>query len=210
MNRTSQLTAGRTGNTLTTRHDIDNFIIGLLIMFLCVYALELMILMPCGSFHDIVSCDLPSASQAFWQAYFDLDPLFLEMPDWLVVVMSIQDFVFNPWWALSLLMFWTGRQEANWYRTSTLVICGLIIATTAITFGVQSMHPHYTASVMALLTVINGPWIAAPLLYVWRLRHRDNPAAPPGRPSGTITRGLTMMIAPTVMYFAMSAIRRMV
>ena len=65
-------------------------------MFLLVYALELMILIPCGSFHDIMSCDLPPASRAFWQAYFELDPLFLEMPAWLVTVMSIQDYLFNP------------------------------------------------------------------------------------------------------------------
>ena len=87
----------RLGHTLTTRYDIDNFIVGLLIMFLLVYALELMILIPCGSFHDIMSCDLPPASRAFWQAYFELDPLFLEMPAWLVTVMSIQDYLFNPW-----------------------------------------------------------------------------------------------------------------
>ena len=199
----------RLGNTLVTRYDIDNFIVGLLIMFLCVYALELMILLPCGSFHDIVNCDLPPASKAFWQAYFELDPLFLEMPAWLVTVMSIQDFLFNPWWVLSLFMFWTGRQEANWYKTGTLVVCGIIIGTTAITFGVQLMHPHYTAKIMALLVLINGPWIAAPLLYAWRLRHADSVALPVRRKSGTIGRAIVMMLIPTLIYFSMSAIRRM-
>ncbi len=200
----------RLGHTLTTRYDIDNFIVGLLIMFLLVYALELMILIPCGSFHDIMSCDLPPASRAFWQAYFELDPLFLEMPAWLVTVMSIQDYLFNPWWVLSLFMFWTGRQQTNWYRTCTLVMCGTIIGTTAVTFGVQSAHPHYTTGIMAMLVVINGPWIAAPLLYIWRLRHTSPAAANAGRPSGTVVRAMVMVLLPTILYFSMSAIRRMV
>lgn len=200
----------RLGYTLRTRYDIDNFIVGLLIMFLVVYALELMILIPCGSFHDIMSCDLPPASQAFWKAYFDLDPLFLEMPAWLVTVMSIQDYLFNPWWVLSLFMFWTGRQEANWYRTCTLLVCGTIIGTTAVTFGVQMAHPHYTAQIMAMLVMINGPWIAAPLLYAYRLRHTDPSSVSTYRPSGTITRAIVIMLIPTIIYFSMSIIRRMI
>ncbi|MCB1679902.1 MAG: hypothetical protein KDI16_14555 [Halioglobus sp.] len=205
----SNADSARLGHRLTTRYDIDNFIIGLLIMFLCVYALELMILIPCGSFHDIVSCDLPPSSEAFWRDYFNLDPLFLEMPPWLVTVMSIQDYLFNPWWVLSLFMFWTGRQEANWYRTSTVLVCGIIIGTTAVTFGVQSFYPHYTTRVMAQLVLINGPWIVAPLLYAWRLRHTSPGATPIYRKSGTRTRAIVMMLIPTLIYFSMSAVRRM-
>lgn len=200
----------RLGNTLKSRYLIDNFIVGMLIMYLFVYVAELYILMPCGSFHDIANCDLPPASRAFWQAYFVLDPLFLEMPAWLVAVMSIQDFLFNPWWVLSLFMFWTGRQEANWYRTLTLLVCGTIIATTSVTFAVQMMHPHYTARVMAMLTMINGPWIAGPLLLAWRLRHSDAESAAVYRKTNTIGLGLLMLIAPTVLYFSMSIIRRMI
>lgn len=208
--RLGAVAPGRLGNTLRGRYNIDNFIVGLLIMYLFVYALELMILMPCASFHDIVNCDLPPASKAFWQAYFILDPLFLEMPAWLVAVMTIQDFLFNPWWVVSLFMFWTGRQEANWYRTLTVLVCGIIVATTSVTFAVQMMHPHYTAKVMAMLTMINGPWIVGPLLFVWRLRHTDSMNPPAYRKSGTIWFALLMMVIPTIIYFSMSTIRRMI
>lgn len=200
----------RLGSTLKSRYLIDNFIAGLLIMYLFVYALELYILLPCGSFHDIVNCKLPPASQAFWQAYFELDPFFLEMPAWLVVVMSIQDFLFNPWWVLSLFMFWTGRQEANWYKTLTVLICGIIVATTSVTFGVQMMHPHYTPRVMAMLTMINGPWIVGPILIAWRLRHADQSSVLSYRKTDSIALGFLMLLAPTILYFMMSTIRRMV
>lgn len=200
----------RLGNTLRDRYIIDNFIVGMFIMYLFVYVMELYILLPCGSFQDIMNCDLPPASKAFWRAYFELDPLFLEMPSWLVAVMSIQDFLFNPWWLLSLVMFWTGYQEANWYRTLTLLVCGTIIATTSVTFAVQMMHPHYTPRVMAMLTMINGPWIAGPLLLAWRLRHADAGAAVTYRKTNSVWLGLIMLIAPPILYFSMSIIRRMV
>lgn len=206
----SGINGKRIGNTLKSRYLIDNFICGMLVMYLFVYAAELYILLPCGSFHDIANCDLPPASMAFWRAYFELDPLFLQMPAWLVVVMSIQDFLFNPWWLLSLFMFWTGRQEANWYKTLTLLVCGTIIATTSLTFGVQMMHPHYTPRVMAMLTMINGPWIAGPLLIAWRLRHSDADTAQSYRKTGAAALGIIMLVAPTVLYFMMSAIRRMI
>ncbi len=200
----------RLGANVRNRFRIDNFIVGMLIMYLFVYVAELYILLPCGSFHDIVHCNLPPESMAFWRAYFELDPLFLEMPPWLVAVMSIQDFLFNPWWIISLFMFWTGRQEANWYKTLTLLVCGIIIATTSITFAVQMMHPHYTARVMAMLTMINGPWIAGPLLLAWRLRHSDVDPATIYRKTHTIALGLLLLISPTIIYFSMSIIRRMI
>lgn len=200
----------RLGSGLRNRFRIDNFIVGMLIMYTFVYVAELYILMPCGSFHDIVHCNLPPESMAFWRAYFELDPLFLEMPPWLVAVMSIQDFLFNPWWILSLFMFWTGRQEANWYKTLTLLVCGIIIATTSITFAVQTMHPHYTARVMATLAMINGPWIAGPLLIAWRLRHSDADPATIYRKTHTIALGLLLLVSPTIIYFSMSIIRRMI
>lgn len=200
----------RVGKTLRTRYRIDNFIIGLLILYTFVFVTELNILIPCGSFHNIVNCDLPPAAKAFWHAYFILDPLFLEMPPWNVFVMSTQDFLFNPWWLLSLFMFWTGRQEANWYKTCTLLVCGVIVATTSLTFAVQSMHPHYTPKIMAMLAMINGPWILGPLLFAWRLRHRDVGTSAIYRKTDKIWLALLLMIAPTVLYFSMSFIRRMI
>ena len=65
---------------LVDRSALDQFIIGVLILFLLVYASELMILVPCGSFAALSSCDLPSASKDFWSTYFVIDPLFAQGP----------------------------------------------------------------------------------------------------------------------------------
>lgn len=154
------------------RSALDQFILGVLIVFMLVYVSELMILVPCGSFAELSTCDLPPASKAFWTTYFGIDPLFAQMPPYYVAIMSIQDYLYNPWWAICLFMFFTNRQDAPWHASITLLITGMIVATSSVIFGVQLQHPHYTATIMTALLMINGPWIAGPLLVSWRLRHR--------------------------------------
>lgn len=200
----------RLGGSLSARYDVDNFIIGFLIMYMLVYVSELLILVPCGSFQDLASCDLPAAAKGFWSSYFETDPLFAQMPPYYAMIMSIQDFLYNPWWALCLFMFWTGRQEAPWHKTITILVSGMIIATGLLNFGVQLQHPHYTPTIMVALLLINGPWIAGPLLFSWRLRHREPRSVSSGRPSGTRGRGLTMIGIPIVGYVAFCVVAEMI
>ena len=191
---------------LFDRSALDQLIIGVLILFLLVYVSELMILVPCGSFAALSSCDLPAASKEFWSTYFLIDPLFAEMPPYYVAIMSIQDYFYNPWWAVCLFMFWTNRQDAPWLASITLLVSGMIAATSLVIVGVQLQHPHYTTTVMTALLMINGPWIAGPLLFSWRLRHgRESKAARTSRSTGAgAARACVLIAFPLLVYTLLS------
>ena len=188
--------------TLIERSTLDNFIVGLLAMFLLVYVSELLLLVPCGSFAALPTCDLPPVAKAFWTQYFEIDPLFAAMPPFYVMIMSMQDYLYNPWWAVCLFMFWTGRQDAGWLQTITLFVCGMIVATSLVNYGVQLSDPAYPVHRLFALLMINGPWAFGPLVIAWRFRHAE-PGAGPGRPSGTRARALAMVALPLVGYVAL-------
>jgi len=189
---------------LVDRSPLDQFIVGLLIVFLLVYAYELMLLVPCGSFADMANCDLPPASKQFWSTYFQIDPLFAQMPPYYVAIMSMQDYLYNPWWALCLFMFFTNRQDAPWHASITLLVTGMIVATSSVIFGVQLQHPHYTATIMTALLMINGPWIAGPLLISWRLRHGRHAEVATPTGGGSVARAGVLLALPFVLYTLLS------
>jgi len=185
---------------LVDRSALDQFILGLLIVFMLVFAYELMLLVPCGSFTDLSTCDLPPESTQVWSTYFRIDPLFAQMPPYYVAIMSLQDYLYNPWWAVCLFMFWTNRQDAAWHASLTLLITGMIVATSSVIYGVQLQHPHYTAPIMAALLMTNGPWIAGPLLISWRLRHGRRAGAAKAGGGGSRARTCVLLALPFVLY----------
>jgi hypothetical protein len=189
---------------LRARGATDNFIIGFLLLFMLVYLSELAILIPCGSFGGIAQCHLPAVAQDFWSTYFKIDPIFLHTPDWYTAILYLQDFLFNPWWIISLLMFWTGRQDRSWYKTITILICGVMVGTSAVAFQVWAAH--YPLPNMFAMLLINGPWAGFALFLTFRLRHRDvNGALASPRPvSPAVAVGL--MLLPTLVYGVLNSI----
>jgi hypothetical protein len=118
--------------------------------------------------------------------------------------MRVQDFLFNPWWILSLVMFWTGRQETLWYKTATIVMCGLMLGTSAIAFQVWSVH--YTAPVVVALIVVNGPYAVFDILLTLRLRHRPSGYVRPAPRAISTLSAIALLVAPAIVYTLISAI----
>jgi hypothetical protein len=197
----------RPGNSLTTRSRLDNFIIGFLILFAIVFAMELALFIPCGSWEELSTCeDLPAVAAAMWEPYYEIDPLFKEMPLWYSAIMNVQDALFNPWWLLSLVLFWTGRQEAAWYRLGTFLVSGFIIGTSYIAFSNWVGSPEYTVPMVIAMTLINGPWIAGPLLFSWRLRPREDSEVGSYTATESATVGCVLMALPSVIYVGFQVI----
>lgn len=197
----------QTGRTLTTRTLLDNFIIGFLILFAIVFVMELMLFVPCGSWEELAACEnLPAAAAAMWEPYYEMDPLFKEMPPWYAAIMNVQDALFNPWWLLSLVFFWTGRQETDWYRLGTILVSGFIVGTSYIAFSNWLASPRYSIEMVVGMVLINGPWIAGPLLFSWRLRPRSHSADTSARLTGSRSTGVGLMVLPTVIYVVFQAI----
>ena len=189
---------------LRARGATDTFIVGYLLLFMLVYVSELAILIPCGSFGGIAQCHLPQMAQDFWATYFKIDPLFLHTPDWYTAILYLQDFLFNPWWIVSLFMFWTGRQDRRWYKTITILICGVMVGTTAVAFQVWAAH--YPPPTMFAMLLINGPWAGFALFLAFRLRHRDaNGALALPRPVSPVV-AIGLILLPTLSYMVLNFI----
>src|SRR5688572_10202913 len=83
----------------------DQLIVGALILFLVVFVGELSVVVPCGGhWYGLSECESATSNAAF-SSYFDIDPFWSNMPGWYATVMSFQEYLFNPFWALSLFMF---------------------------------------------------------------------------------------------------------
>jgi uncharacterized membrane protein YhaH (DUF805 family) len=194
---------GRQANTLRTRGAVDTLVMGVFITLIIIFVNELSLAIPCRGF-SFSECQLPSYAQAFWGTYFKIDPLFFQGADWYVATMRLQDFLFNPWWIVSLVVFWTGRQETPWYKTATIVICGLMLGTTAIAFQVWSLH--YTAPFIVALILVNGPYAVFAILLTLRLRHRPlGYVRPAPRPISTVP-AIALLAAPTIVYALISMV----
>jgi uncharacterized membrane protein YhaH (DUF805 family) len=193
----------RPTNKLRTRGAVDTLIIGVFITFIVVYVNELSLAIPCKGF-SFSECHLPGFAQAFWGTYFKIDPLFFQGTDWYIGAMRLQDFLFNPWWIVSLVMFWTGRQETPWYKTTTIVICGLMLGQCAIAFQVWGMH--YAAPFIVALILVNGPYAVFAILLTLRLRHRPPGYVRPAPRSISTVSAIALLVAPTIVYALLSMV----
>jgi len=99
-------TTARARIRLVDRPALDHFILCLLIVFLLVYVSEL-ILLPCGSFGDLSSCDLPPASKRFWSTAATSSVILgvqLQHPHYTAPVMPALLMTNGPWIAGPLLV----------------------------------------------------------------------------------------------------------
>jgi len=164
---------------LTERSSTDLLIMGILVLYLFVFAFELSLVMPCGGWENLEGCDSPSADAALaaWQGYYEIDPYWGAMPDWYANIMNAQDYLYNPFWAIALFMFATDRQERAWFRTALIVCSAATMTTSLLVFATQFVHPDVTPFMKIALLQVNGPWVLAPLFFIFRM-HRASPASP--------------------------------
>ena len=157
--------------SLTALSSLDQLIVGALVLFLLVFAFELLLVVPCGGWERISACEATIKSGSAWGLYFEIDPFWTAMPPWYAAVMNLQDLVFNPFWALSLAMYLTHRQDTAWFRTATIAVSSMIIATSGIVYAAQAAHPDITGRKLLMLFLVNSPWALFPALFIVRM-HR--------------------------------------
>jgi hypothetical protein len=163
---------------ITNLTSVDQLIVGILVLYLFVFAFELFLVLPCGGWENLDGCNHSSAeaARAAWQGYFEIDPYWGAMPDWYANIMNAQDMVYNPFWVLSLFMFLTGRQDARWFRTAMIVVATATMTTTLLVFSTQFDHPEVTTFMKLSLLQVNALWVLGPMLFIFRM-HRVDQAA---------------------------------
>ncbi|MBJ22965.1 MAG: DUF2781 domain-containing protein [bacterium] len=156
---------------ITDLSTLDQLIVGVLILFLFVFGFELFLVVPCGGWENLGSCtgSFAEAARAAWQGYYEIDPYWGAMPDWYANIMNAQDYVYNPFWALSLVMFLSHKQETPWFRTAMIVVSAATMTTTLLVFVTQFVHPEITPFMRVALLQVNGPWVLCPLLFIVRM-----------------------------------------
>ena len=155
---------------ITNLSTFDQLIVGILVLFLFVFAFELYLVVPCGGWENVETCNSPAAEGA-WAGYYEIDPYWGLMPDWYANIMNAQDFIYNPFWALSLFMFLAHRQSTPWFRTAMIVVSTATMTTSLLVFATQFVHPDTTPFMKVALLQVNGPWVLGPLLFIFRM-HR--------------------------------------
>ena len=156
---------------ITSLSSVDQLIIGLLVLYLFVFAFELFLVLPCGGWEHLESCNSSSAEAALaaWQGYYEIDPYWGVMPDWYANIMNAQDLVYNPFWALSLFMFLTGLQDTAWFRTAMTVFATATMTTSLLVFFTQFMHPEMTGFMKIAVIQVNALWVLGPMLFIGRM-----------------------------------------
>ena len=150
---------------------LDQLIVGALLLFSLVFVFELWLLVPCGGWQHLATCEAAVKTDSAWSLYFEIDPFWSAMPSWYAVVMYLQDFVYNPFWLLSLAMYATHRHDTAWFRTATIAVSAMIIATSLIVYLAQVTHPDITGRKLLMLFLVNSPWALFPALFILRM-HR--------------------------------------
>ena len=163
---------------ITNLSSIDQLIVGILVLYLFVFVFELSLVLPCGGWENLDACDHSSAeaARAAWQGYYDIDPYWGAMPDWYASIMNAQDTVYNPFWALSLFMFLTGRQNTRWFRTAMIVVATATMTTSLLVFSTQFVHPEVTTFMKLSLLQVNALWVLGPMLFIFRMHRVDQTA----------------------------------
>ena len=163
---------------ITNLSSIDQLIVGILVLYLFVFVCELSLVRPGGGGENLDACDHSSAeaARAAWQGYYDIDPYWGAMPDWYASIMNAQDTVYNPFWALSLFMFLTGRQNTRWFRTAMIVVATATMTTSLLVFSTQFVHPEVTTFMKLSLLQVNALWVLGPMLFIFRMHRGDQTA----------------------------------
>ena len=165
---------------ISERSNLDLLIMGILVLFLFVFLFELWLVVPCGGWDALEGCDSPSAEAALvaWQGYYEIDPYWGAMPPWYANVMNAQDWIYNPFWALALFFFLTNRQDTPWFRMAMTVVATATMTTSLLVFATQFVHPDVTSFMKVALLQVNGPWVLAPMLFIYRLHRGANEVLP--------------------------------
>ena len=60
---------------ITGLSSLDQLIVGMLVLYLFVFAFELSLVLPCGGWENLDTCDHSSAeaARAAWQGYYEID-----------------------------------------------------------------------------------------------------------------------------------------
>jgi hypothetical protein len=159
------------------RRPLDAF----LVFWFCLFAVSSLV------FEQFIvfGVDLSTTTDIFGRTWYwyarSFDPIFLDTPQWLRIMCTIDAYVFGPFY---LVLIYALAREKNWIRVPALLYGATIVYSTIVYFGYEFLDEANRAEANLLAVfLVNIPFTVVPLLLMWRMRQPDpfraNPAPGP-------------------------------
>ena len=104
-------------------------------------------------------------TKALWGIYCQWDPLFYKIPDWLIVMCTIEVFLFGPLYAISAYGL---QYRRKWLPYVALPFCGALFYSTLVYFAMEFIYP-VPGTNMFMVFIVNIPWSIFPVLLGYRV-----------------------------------------
>eukprot|EP00003_Mantamonas_plastica_P002808 TRINITY_DN12219_c0_g1_i1.p1 TRINITY_DN12219_c0_g1~~TRINITY_DN12219_c0_g1_i1.p1 ORF type:complete len:215 (-),score=59.67 TRINITY_DN12219_c0_g1_i1:245-829(-) len=111
---------------------------------------------------------------AVWKMYSEWDPLFQQVPRFLMLMCSVEVFLFGPLYlitALCLINFAENKPDTPWidsFDAFCFVFSGAVTYSTIIYFGFELLFHFDESTNMKMVILVNCPWTVIPLLLIWQ------------------------------------------
>jgi hypothetical protein len=104
-----------------------------------------------------------------WLGYLQVEPLYAHAPLFVQLINEFDTFLFGWFYALSLIVFLSGRQDRDWYRFVGTFVSGMMIYAMAFYLSWEALSYHETGAQLQAVFTYNGLWLLIFLLLLARL-----------------------------------------
>lgn len=111
---------------------------------------------------------------AIWKGYAKYDPVYLDMPLWMALMIGFDTFLLSPFYVYSIYVFATGRADTTLYRSVAYTVSGALIYAMLLYISWEILEAKRYGTSLFPVIAYNIPWGLVPLLLVVRLYRGAN------------------------------------
>lgn len=107
-----------------------------------------------------------------WLGYLQVEPYYAQAPLWLQLMNEFDSLFFSWFYVLSVVVFWTGRQDQAWYRILATFVAGMMTYAMLFYLTWESLTFRETGADLFKVFMYNGLWLLIFGLLMLRLYWR--------------------------------------
>jgi len=104
-----------------------------------------------------------------WLGYLKVEPYYAEAPLWLQLMNEFDTLLFSWFYLLSLVVFWRGLQDRNWYRIIATFAAGMMAYAMLFYLTWETLTFKETDADIVKVYLYNGLWLVIFSLLLLRL-----------------------------------------
>ena len=145
------------------------FVVAFTVLLLVAWVYEPLFYIYCGWSGLHANSCTNSTVAGIWTAYARLDPVYLDMPLWMALMIGFDTFLLSPFYAYSIFAFATGRVDTRTYRAVGYTVSGALIYAMVLYLTWEALQAGKYGTALIPVIAYNAPWGLVPLLLVVRL-----------------------------------------